>query len=234
MTPPYENDEQLHGYIVYHKNIVDLIVPIIEFPIAAAIYRNSDESIIGSIISHQNHLLMEGYAIIRPVYYSTYNRKKTITSWWANETDQYKQTIIKMGKDYKRSIDYIESRDDFDFKNLSYMGYSWGSIMGNIMLAIDDRVKFAFLIAGGLEVQKTKQEIDPAIFTRRITMPVMHINGKNDGVFDYNNSQLPMQKLLGTPPENQEMIVLEGVGHIIPEDIIIDNHLRWLKKNIKK
>ena len=233
LTPPYENDELLHGYIVYLKKVNGLIIPIIEFPIAAAIYRNSDETIIESIIAHQKHLLMEGYAIIRPVYYSTYSRKKTITSWWANETDQYKNSIIKMGKDYKRSIDYIESRDDFDFKNLSYMGYSWGSIMGNIMLAIDDRVKFAFLLSGGLEVQKTKQEIDPAIFTRRITMPVMHINGKNDGVFDYNNSQLPMQKLLGTPQEDQEMIVLEDVGHIIPEDIIIENHLRWLKKYIK-
>ena len=233
LTPPYEGDELLHGYIVYSEKINELIIPIIEFPIAAAIYRGSDESIVTSIISDQNHLLMEGYAIIRPVYSSTYSRKKTINSWWANETDQYKNTVIKMGKDYKRSIDYIQSRDDFDFKNLSYMGYSWGSIMGNIMLAIDDRVQFAFLLAGGLEVQKTKQEIDPAIFTRRITMPVMHINGKNDGVFDYNNSQLPMQKLLGTPIEDQEMIVLEEVGHIIPEDIIIENHLKWLKKYIK-
>tara|TARA_B100001250_G_scaffold390590_1_gene390706 strand:+ start:1250 stop:3835 length:2586 start_codon:yes stop_codon:yes gene_type:complete len=233
LTPPYISDELLHGYIVYSKKIDGLIIPIIEFPIAAAIYRGSDESIVESIIANQKHLLMEGYAIIRPVYSSTYSRKKTINSWWANETDQYKNTVIKMGKDYKRSIDYIESRDDFDFKNLSYMGYSWGSIMGNIMLAIDDRVKFAFLLAGGLEVQKTKQEIDPAIYTRRITMPVMHINGKNDGVFDYNNSQLPMQKLLGTPEEDQEMIVLEGVGHIIPEDIIIENHLKWLKRYIK-
>ena len=82
-------------------------------------------------------------------------------------------------------------------------------------------------------MQKTKQEIDPAIFTRRITMPVMHINGKNDGVFEYYSSKIPMQKLLGTPQIDQEMIVLEGVGHIIPEDIIIENHLRWLKKNIK-
>ena len=42
-----------------------------------------------------------------------------------------------------------------------------------------------------------------------------------------------MQKLLGTPQEDQEMIVLEDVGHIIPEDIIIENHLRWLNKYIK-
>ena len=191
---------------------------------------HTDDWIIDNVIQDYNYLLMEGYAVICPVYYSTYNRKKNLKTWWANDTEEYKNTIIKIGKDYKRSIDFIESRNEFDINDLSYMGYSWGSIMSNILLAIDDRVKFAFICAGGLQVQKSKQEIDAALFTRRINIPVMHITGKNDGIFDYKNSQLPMQKLLGTPLEDQEMIVLEGVGHIIPKEIRIDNHLRWLKK----
>ena len=102
--------------------------------------------------------------------------------------------------------------------------------MSNMLLAIDDRVKSAFICAGGLQVQKSKREIDPALYTRRITIPVMHITGKNDGIFDYENSQVPMQKLLGTPLEHQAMIALDGVGHIIPKDIMIENHLKWLKK----
>jgi pimeloyl-ACP methyl ester carboxylesterase len=101
------------------------------------------------------------------------------------------------------------------------------------MLAIDDRVQFAFICAGGLQVQRSKQEIDPAIFTRRITIPVMSITGKNDGIFDYENSQVPMQKLLGTPLKDQEIIVLNNVGHLIPQDVMIENHLKWLKKYIK-
>ena len=59
----------------------------------------------------------------------------------------------------------------------------------------------------------------------------MHITGKQDGIFDYENSQVPMQILLGTPLEFQEMIVLDGVGHAISKDIRIENHLRWLKKH---
>ena len=67
--------------------------------------------------------------------------------------------------------------------------------MSNILLAIDTRVKTAFICAGGLQVQKASSEIDPAIYTRRVNIPVMHITGKNDGIFDFKNSQLPMQKL---------------------------------------
>ena len=80
--------------------------------------------------------------------------------------------------------------------------------MSNILLAIDNRVKSAFICAGGLQVQKSKTEVEPAYFTRRITIPVMHITGKNDGIFDYENSQIRMQMLLGTPKTDQEMIVL--------------------------
>ncbi len=230
MPTPYKNDEPLHGYIVYSKNHKGKLKPIIQFPGARSIYTNSDEGIVKGIIKGNNYLLKEGYAIIHPAYYSTYNRKKTLKSWWANESEEYKDTIIKIGKDYKRSIDYIQTRKDFDFNNLSYMGLSWGSIMSNTLLAIDDRVKIAFICVGGLQVQKSKKEIEPAIFIRRIKIPVMHITGKLDGVFEYENSQIPMQKLLGTPKTDQKMIVLEGVGHGIPKDTIVVNHLQWLKK----
>ena len=230
ISPPYENDEPLHGYVIYSNKYQNNLKPIIHFPSAWAIGSNADDWIISSTIKDYNYLLMEGYAVICPVYFSTYNREKTLKTWWANESDLYKNTIIKIGKDFRRSIDFIESRNEFDINYLSYIGYSWGSIMSNILLAIDTRVKSAFICAGGLQVQKSKPEIDPAIYARRVYIPVMHITGKNDGIFDFENSQLPMQKLLGTPAKDQEMIVLEGVGHAIPKDIRIKNHLRWLKK----
>ena len=230
-SPPYDCDEPLHGYVVYSNKYHNNLKPIIHFPSAWAIFSDSDDWIISDVIKEYNYLLMEGYAIICPVYYSTCNRKKFLKTWWANESDEYRDTMIKIGKDFKRSIDFIETRNEFDINYLSYTGYSWGSVMSNILLAIDDRVKSAFICAGGLQVQKSKPEVDPAFYTRRITMPIMHITGKQDGIFDYENSQIPMQKLLGTPIKNQEMIVLEGVGHAISKDIRIKNHLRWLKKH---
>ena len=230
METPYKNDEPLHGFIVYDSSYKGDLKPIIRFPSAGAIYTNSDERIASNAIRGQNYLLKEGYAVIHPVYYSTYNRRKTLRTWWANETEEYKESIIKIGKDYRRCIDYIESRDDFDFQNLSYVGFSWGSIMSNTLLAIDDRVKIAFVCVGGLQIPRCKREIDPSLFIRRIKIPVMHITGRLDGVFEYENSQIPMQKLLGTPKKDQKMIVLDGVGHGIPKDTVVVNHLEWLRK----
>ena len=100
LTPPYISDEPLHGYVVYSKKFEPPLKPIIHFPSAWAIGSNADDWIINSAIKNHNYLLMEGYAVICPVYYSTYNRKKTLKTWWANDTEDYKNTMIKIGKDY--------------------------------------------------------------------------------------------------------------------------------------
>ena len=231
MTPPYDNDEPLHGYLIYLKEGEGKRKPVINFPGAgASLYTDSDANIVKHHIEHNDYLLREGYAIVNPVYFSTYNRRKTLRTWWANETDLYKDSIIKIGKDFRRTIDYLETRDDIDARNLTYMGRSWGSLMSNTLLAVDKRVQSAFVCVGGLQLPRAKREIDPALFIRRVRTPIMHITGKLDGIFEYESSQIPMQKLLGTPKKDQKMIVLEGVGHGIPRDTIIVNHLAWLKK----
>ena len=84
----------------------------------------------------KKYLLDEGFSIIVPVYYNTWDRDKTIKHWWPDETEEYKNTIVKIGKDFKRVIDYLETRENLDIKSLSYMGYSWGSVTSNILLAI--------------------------------------------------------------------------------------------------
>ena len=230
METTYKNDEPLHGYIIFSKKTEGLINPIIQFPTAGAIYNNSDSKMIENEIIDKKHLLDEGYALIIPIYYSTWNRRKTINTWWANESDEYKETIVKIGKDFKRSIDYIETRNDMNIKNLSYMGYSWGAITSSILLAIDERVKSAFLAAGGIQLPKGKKEISPALFARRVNVPIMHIYGKSDGFFTYDDSFKPWKKLIGTKAEDLQVIELDDVGHGIPKDIVIKNHLSFLKE----
>tara|TARA_B100001057_G_scaffold501239_1_gene622341 strand:+ start:6020 stop:8266 length:2247 start_codon:yes stop_codon:yes gene_type:complete len=226
----YNNDEPLHGYIIYSKKTEGLIKPIIVFPTAGGIFKNSDSEMLKEAIMDKKHLLEEGYGLVMPVYYSTFSRKKIINTWWANESEEYKETIIKIGKDFKRSIDYLETRNDIDIENLSYLGYSWGSITSNILLAIEKRVKTAFLAAGGIQLPKSKKEISPSIFVRRIDIPIMQVYGKADGFFRYEDSFIPWKKLIGTDPKNLHIIELDKVGHGIPKDIVIKNHLSFLKK----
>ena len=80
----YNNNEPLHGYIVYSKKTEGLIKPIIVFPTAGGIFKNSDSEMLKEEIIDKKHLLEEGYGLVMPIYYSTFSRKKTINTWWAN------------------------------------------------------------------------------------------------------------------------------------------------------
>ena len=229
MPAPYKSDEKLHGFIISSVKFQKMSKPIIEFPSAVAIFSN-ELNINISWINKRKYLLDEGYSIIIPVYYNTWDREKTIRDWWPNETEEYKNTIIKIGKDFKRVIDFLETKENLDIKSLSYYGYSWGSVTSNILLAIDDRVKSAALCVGGLMLQKSRKEIEAHLYLRRIKIPILHIVGKLDGIFEYEDSFLPWNKLIGTPKKDKLNIVLDNAGHGLPKDVIIENHLEFLKK----
>ena len=184
MAPPYSSDEKLYGFILSSKEFKNMSVPIIEFPSARAIF--SDKIIIDeNLLKDRKYMLDEGYSLIIPVYYNNYDREKPLKDWWPNKSEEYKNAIIKIGKDFKRVIDYLETREDLDTKKLSYMGYSWGSVTSNILLAIDDRIKSAAIFIGGLMLQKSRKEIEAHFYLRRIKIPILHIVGKLDGIFEY-------------------------------------------------
>ena len=226
METTYESDEKLTGYIVFSNKFKDKYNPVIVFPNAGSIGNNSDSNFPNLDLKH---LLDEGYAIINPMYYNTYNREKTIRTFWASDSNEYKDAIIKIGQDYKRTLDYIESRNDFNFNKMSYFGYSWGSTTSNYLLAIDDRIKAAVICVGGLMLQKSKKEVEAHYYIRRIKTPILHIIGKEDGIFGYEENYKPWKKLIGTPKDKLKLIELENVGHGLPWDTIIKHHSNWIK-----
>ena len=44
-------------------------------------------------------------------------------------------------KDFKRCIDYLETRQDIDSKKLAYYGLSWGGEYGAVIPAVEDRLR---------------------------------------------------------------------------------------------
>ena len=230
MPTKYESDENLFGYIIYSNKFNDKYNPVIVHPTAGGIIQDDDSELPKNLLMTHKHLIDEGYAIIFPIYHNTFSREKNYDTFWPDESETYKNTIIKIGKDFKRSIDYIESRNDFKSENLFYYGYSWGSTTSNYLLAIDDRVKAAFILVGGLMMQKSKKEIEAHYYVRRIKTPIFHIIGKQDGIFGYKESYLPWKKLIGTPKENLKVIVYDELGHGIPRDTIIKYQANWYKQ----
>ena len=94
---------------------------------------------------------------------------------------------------------------------------------------VQPRFETGILYVAGLKFQRALPEADPASFVRRITIPVLMLNGRYDYYFPYATSQVPMFELLGTPPEHKEHKVFDG-GHNVPRPDLIRETLDWLDR----
>jgi pimeloyl-ACP methyl ester carboxylesterase len=80
-------------------------------------------------------------------------------------------------------------------------------------LAIEDRIKAAVLVDGGLPPRGSfestnrdpfeRTERDPIHYLPRITIPILMLNGRYDVTFPVEAAQKPMFRLLGTVPERK-------------------------------
>jgi len=55
--------------------------------------------------------------------------------------------MIQQIKDFRRCVDYLETRQDIDGKKLAFYGISWGGRFGAIIPAVEPRLK-ASVLAG--------------------------------------------------------------------------------------
>ena len=104
METTYESDEKLFGYIVFSNKFTKQYNPLIIFPSAASIGRNTDKSLPNNLLNRFKYLIDEGYAIVHPIYKNTYSRQKNYKTFWPDASDVYKNTIVSIGQDFKRSI----------------------------------------------------------------------------------------------------------------------------------
>ncbi len=75
------------------------------------------------------HFLKSGRAYLFPVYKSIYERGDDLKSSMPNETNRYREHVVYWAKDLRRSIDYLETREDIDMQRLAFYGVSWGGRM---------------------------------------------------------------------------------------------------------
>ena len=149
-------------------------------------------------------ILLSGRALMFPIYQGTYERSYGQYLDWFKEPYATADWIIHVCQDMRRSIDYLETRDDIDKEEIAYYGVSVGGVWGPMALAVEDRFKTGILVSGGLpndaRVSATTPAIDPLHHAPRVKVPVLMINGKEDPIAV---SQRPMYDFLGTPEEHK-------------------------------
>ena len=106
-----------------------------------------------------------------------------------DETARYRDHVIYWAKDLGRTIDYLETRTDLKLDKLVYYGLSTGAYLGNILPAMETRIKVSVLLSGGFESAKKLPEVDEINFAPRVKVPTLMVNGRYDHFFPLETSQ---------------------------------------------
>jgi dienelactone hydrolase len=228
-------NERMIAWLYLPKSGTPPYQTVIFFPGSDATWYDSGEYIEDSPYGDSaNFIVANGRAVLYPIYKGTYERKKgfadsaNITT--GNESHRYLEFLIQVVKDFRRSIDYLESRKDIDGKRLAYMGTSWGGRMAPIILAVEGRLKAGIAIKGGIkDDRKTRPEAEQINYVTRVKVPILMLNGKYDNLFPYETTIQPMFDLLGTAKEDKRLILFE-TDHFIPRNELIKHTLAWLDK----
>src|SRR5678815_4053308 len=107
-----------------------------------------------------------------PIYRGTFERQKELDTSMAEETVAYRDAVIQWTQDLRRSIDYLETREDIDRERLGYFGFSWGGELGGLIPAVEPRLKVSVLHVSGLLSTRPLPEADTFNFLPRVKIPI--------------------------------------------------------------
>jgi hypothetical protein len=218
------NNERLQVHLFLPKHHAGRLQPIVFFPGSNGI----DESAFDTTLVDNRllFLIKSGRALIWPIYKGTFERRDSLKSDLQETTVRYKDHVVAWGKDYARTIDYLETRADMQADKVGYFGWSWGGFMGGIIPAIEKRVRSVVLHVGGMDMEPALPEVDQINYIPRVIQPVLMMNGSFDMFFPVETSQKPMFRFLGTPQDKKKMIVYPS-GHLVPWPELIRETLAW-------
>jgi serine/threonine protein kinase/formylglycine-generating enzyme required for sulfatase activity/dienelactone hydrolase len=219
-------NERMSTYVYLPKNATPPYETVVFFPGSYAIYERSSKNL---DVFGLGFIMRSGRALVYPIYKSQYERGDGLKSDDPDETAGYRDHVIYWEKDLGRTIDYLETRKDFNLEKLAYYGLSSGAYLGNIFPAVESRIKVAVLLGGGFDFAKKMPEVDEINFAPRVRVPTLMVNGRYDHFFPLDTSQNVMFRFLGAPDKDKRHAVLEG-GHVPPYDQIMREILDWLDK----
>jgi dienelactone hydrolase len=204
-------NERMTAYLFLPKRVKPPYQTVVFFPGANVLRERAFENLPAS--AYTECVVMSGRALMYPVYKGTYERQfPGGPPRPANGLIAHRDWFIQLSKDLRRSIDYLETRDDIDDQNIAYYGVSWGALVGPIMLTTEDRIKLGIFVVGGFSSDERPPAADPINFAPHVKVPVLMINGREDIIFPVKASQIPMFEFLGTDDEDKKHILYPG-GH---------------------
>jgi eukaryotic-like serine/threonine-protein kinase len=101
---------------------------VVYYPGSNAIVERSSDAFVasGPFSAAVDFLTRSGRAVVLPVYKGSLERNDGLTSTWASPTHRHAEYLVRQVKDFRRTVDDLETRPEFDVGKLAYFGNSWG------------------------------------------------------------------------------------------------------------
>lgn len=135
--------------------------------------------------------------------------------------------ITQTIRDYRRGIDYLETRSDIDVGRLGIVGYSMGGFHAVSLTAVEPRIKASV----GCVVPVSWREdpiLDPANYVAGIgERPFLMLQGKTDGLCNEEQAQVLYTHF---NPESARLILYDS-GHKLPAAWVADA-ISWLVERL--
>jgi len=226
--------ERVIAHLFLPKNTAPPYQTVIYFPGSASLFQSSSEGLDSyyEFPVFLSFIVKSGRAVLYPVYKGTFERRDDALALISEgeKSHRFTEYMIQLVKDFKKCIDYLETRQDIDSNKIAYYGMSWGGVFGAIIPAVEERLKASVLVAGGLYRDGLgRPEANQINYVTRVKTPTLMINGKYDTLLPYQKSQKPMFDLLGTPDEHKKLKLYE-TDHIPPRNEFIKETLAWLDR----
>ena len=229
VATPYDEERMIINLFL-PKNANPPYQSVIYFPGSASLFQTSSENLdeYHEFPIFLSFLVRNGRAVIYPVYQGTFERQGD--EYALRHADfgshAHSRYLVELVKDFRRTIDYLETRDDIDTERLAYYGMSWGAMLGVIIPAVERRLATVIMLAGGL-VDAGLPEANPLNYAPRMTLPTLMLVGRYDSILGFEPSAKPLFDLIGTPEEHKLMKIYE-TDHIPPKKEYIAEILAWL------
>jgi eukaryotic-like serine/threonine-protein kinase len=214
-------NERVIAHLFVPRNVPPPYQTVVYFPHSGA---QSFHTLEPSQFALIDFLMKSGRALMFPIYKDTYERLGNPPD---GGTVAERDETIQQADDLRRSVDYLETRNDIDRERLAYFSISWGSELGPIMTSLEKRFKVAVFASGGCDPDSVLPEADPMNFASRVKIPVLLINGRYDFVFPLETCQEPLFRALGSPAQDKSH-VLYDTGHAPPLLPMMKDTLNWL------
>jgi eukaryotic-like serine/threonine-protein kinase len=223
------------AYLFLPRNAAPPYQLVVYFPgLSSFVGRPSSETLqpeSASMAGSLDFILKSGRALVWPVYKGSYERWDSTGSLQGEDARRAaRMRMLEWRQDLGRVLDAMSGRQDIDSQRVAYLGASFGASNTLPLLALEDRLKVAVLLAPGLSGGDAVPEADAINYVGHITMPVLLLGGRNDYIYPLETSKQPLFERLGTPAADKRLVLFDAGHADLPRNEMIRDMLAWLDR----